>query len=115
MLKKILICIFGIFLAFTFMNSACFAAGKGNYKKGKFTYRQVFKACNARGEIAKAKPPLNPSDKTQSQWERIFEKKRFNAFGCEKEWSALGEKDLLNIYSYLYKYAADSPSPAKCQ
>ena len=115
MLKKIVIFIFGIFLAFTFIDSACFAKGKGNDRKGKATYRQVFMKCKARGEIEKPKPSISPSDKTQAQWKRIFKKKKFNAFGCAEEWNALSEKDLLNIFTYLHKYAADSPSPAKCQ
>ncbi|VEN74145.1 Cytochrome c family protein [Candidatus Desulfarcum epimagneticum] len=115
MLKKMLILMFGLFLAVAFMDSTCFAKSKGNDKKGKFTYRQIYKKCKARGEIDKPKPLFNPSDKTQKQWQRIFDKKRFKKLGCEQEWAGLSEDDLENIHAYLRKGAADSPTPAKCQ
>ena len=28
---------------------------------------------------------------------------------------AVEDAELLNIYTYLYEYAADSPTPAKCK
>ncbi len=95
--------------------SICFSADKGNARKGKYTYRKVYKACNARGEVDSPKPILNPDAKTQAQWKRIFDKKKFSIFKCQKEWNALSEKELLDIYTYLSEHAADSPSPAKCQ
>ena len=56
-----------------------------------------------------------PDTKTQAQWTRVFEKKDFDQFGCQEEWSALSEGDLSDIYAYLHDHAADSPTPAKCK
>jgi len=91
------------------------ALEKGNKRKGKYTYRKVYKACMQRGEVDSPKPPISPDAKTQAQWTRLFEKKDFEDFGCEPEWGALSQKDLADIYTYLHDHAADSPTPAKCK
>jgi hypothetical protein len=91
------------------------ALEKGNQRKGKYTYRKIYKACKARGEVQSAKPPISPDAKTQAQWTRTFKKKDFADFGCKAEWDALSEKDLADIYAYLHDHAADSPTPAKCK
>jgi len=92
-----------------------FALEKGNKRKGKYTYRKVYKACMERGEVDSPKPPISPDAKTQAQWTRLFEKKDFEDFGCKPEWEALSEEDLTDIYTYLHDHAADSPTPAKCK
>jgi hypothetical protein len=92
-----------------------FALEKGNKRKGKYTYRKVYKACMQRGEVDSPKPPISPDTKTQAQWTRLFEKKDFEDFGCKQEWEALSQKDLTDIYTYLHDHAADSPTPAKCK
>lgn len=92
-----------------------FAGEKGNARKGKYTYRKVYKSCNKRGEIDAPRPLLSPDSKTQAQWKRTFDKKDFDQFKCSEEWSKLSEEDLNDIYSYLHDHAADSPSPAKCK
>ncbi len=91
------------------------AAEKGNDRKGKYTYRKVYKACFERGAVESKKPPLSPDTKTQAQWTRVFENKDFEQFGCQQEWSSLSDKDLNDVYAYLHDHAADSPSPAKCK
>ena len=91
------------------------AAESGNKRKGKYTYRKVYKACNARGEVDVPKPTLNPDAKTQAEWTAVFEGKQFGEFGCQEEWSQLSETELLDIYSYLHAHASDSPTPAKCK
>ena len=65
-----------------------FALEKGNKRKGKYTYRKVYKACMQRGEVDSPKPPISPDTKTQAQWTRLFEKKDFEDFGCKQEWEA---------------------------
>lgn len=114
MLKK------GIFLAtaliFLFTSvGAALAMERGNKRKGKYTYRKVYKACMARGEVDSEKPPVSPDTKTQAQWTQVFDKKDFAEFGCQPEWAALSETDLSDIYTYLHDHAADSPTPAKCK
>jgi hypothetical protein len=110
----------GLFLAtaLLFLFSAVgvtFALEMGNARKGKYTYRKVYKACMERGEVDSPKPPLSPDAKTQAQWTRTFEKKDFADFGCTAEWDALSDADLTDIYTYLHDHAADSPTPAKCK
>ena len=113
-MKKIILMVTVLIFVFTSVGLV-FAGGKGNKRKGKYTYRKVYKACMERGGVDSPKPVVNPDAKTQAQWTRTFEKKDFAIFKCKPEWDALGEKDLLDIYTYLYSFAADSPTPAKCK
>lgn len=114
MIKRMLFTTMGILLIFSF-TAVTFAADEGDERKGKYAYRNVYKECNSRGEVDSPKPPMSPDSKTQAQWKRVFDKKKFELFGCSEEWSKLSEQDLLNIYTYLHAHAADSPSPAKCK
>lgn len=110
--------LFAIMMAGVFLLMAAgpgFALEAGNKRKGKYTYRKVYKACQARGEVESNKPIINPDAKTQAQWTRIFEKKDYSDFKCQEEWSKLSKKDLMDIYAYLHAHAADSPTPAKCK
>jgi hypothetical protein len=87
----------------------------GNDRKGKYTYRKVIKACAEAGQIESATPKISPADKTMTQWKEIFEGKDFSEFGCLDNWAALSETDALDIYSYFYNHASDSPTPATCK
>ncbi|WP_457551728.1 cytochrome c family protein [Desulfobacula sp.] len=113
--KKLIILAVVVMVAL-FGTTLLFAQGPdGNKRKGKYTYRNVYKACAARGEVQSKTPIVSPADKTMAQWERIFEKKKFDFFKCSTEWNKLSKEDMNDIYSYLYNYAADSPTPAKCK
>lgn len=114
MLKKMFLALLAMAFVFTTI-SIGFAEGKGNARKGKYTYRNVYKSCNKRGEIDSPKPLLSPDSKTQAQWKRTFDKKDFDQFKCSEEWSKLSDKDLDDIFTYLNDHAADSPTPAKCK
>lgn len=114
MLKKIIFIITTVFFIVG-MAGFSLAAEKGNERRGKLVYRNVYKSCFKRGEIESKGPIVHPDMKTMAQWERAFEKKKFEDFGCNEEWSKLTEKDLNDIFTYLYNHAADSPSPAKCK
>lgn len=87
----------------------------GNFRKGKYKYRKMAKMAMEAGKSETKKPNLDPSSKTRAQWERLFDKKDYSEFSNPSDWEKLSEDDLLNIYAYLYKYAADSPTPAKCK
>lgn len=116
MFKKVLIT--GILVLFTLGPIfAAFAAQgpSGNKRKGKYTYRKVVKACFERGAVDSATPRVSPADKKQAEWKAIFEGKNFSEFGCDQEWAGSNDKDLLDIYSYFYNFAADSPTPATCK
>lgn len=113
--KKVLSLLVAIMFVFA-GTTLLFAQGPdGNKRKGKYTYRSVYKACAERGEVDSKTPFISPSDKTMAQWERVFEKKEFEIFKCSEEFKNLSEADILDIYTYLYNYAADSPTPAKCK
>jgi hypothetical protein len=98
-----------------FFVGSAIAMEPGNKRKGKYTYRKVYKSCHQRGEVESPKPHLNPDAKTQAEWESIFDNSQFDEFGCQEEWSNLSEEDVRDIYTYLYEHASDSPTPLKCK
>lgn len=87
----------------------------GNKRKGKYTYRKLCKACFEAGQTDSASPKVSPADKKMAEWKEIFEGRNFEAFGCSEQWAGLSDGDILDIYSYFYGYAADSPTPATCK
>ncbi|MFO7667253.1 MAG: cytochrome c family protein [Desulfobacterales bacterium] len=115
MFKKIIMAIVAIVFVFGSVGISIAAEEVGNSRKGKYTYRKVYQSCNERGEVSSAKPILNPDAKTQAQWKKVFETKDFAEFKCKKEWEALTAKELLDVFTYLHDFAADSPTPAKCK
>lgn len=114
MKKKVVSIVLAVLLSICFVGTGL-AMEQGNKRKGKYTYRKIYKACMARGEVDSPKPTLNPDAHTQAEWEKIFESKTFDEFGCKEEWSAVSDTDLVDIYTYLYSHASDSPTPAKCK
>ena len=114
MRKKLLQTMLAIFLSFCFLGSAM-AMEQGNKRKGKYTYRKVYKACQERGEVESSKPPVNPDAHTQAEWEQLFDSKQYGEFGCSEEWAKLSEKDVIDIFTYLHAHGSDSPTPAKCK
>jgi len=61
------------------------------------------------------KPVQDPSSKTQAEWTRVFTEKDFADFLCKEDWDNLTDEQLLDIYTYLWSFAADSPTPAQCK
>jgi len=114
MVRKVILTLMAFIFIFTSVGISV-AAEKGNKRKGKYTYRKVYKACHERGEVDSSKPDISPNTKTQAQWEQIFDKKEYDEFGCKEEWDKLSEKDLLDIFAYMYEHASDSPNPVSCK
>lgn len=114
MFKKIFLTMLALFFVFSTVGVS-FALDKGNKRKGKYTYRKVYKACFERGEADSKVPPISPADKTQAEWTSIFESKTFKQFGCEDEWQQLSQTEVADVYTYLHDHASDSPTPAKCK
>lgn len=116
MFKKITI-LFTAALFILVSNAMLFASEgpKGNDRKGKYTYRKVYKSCSEAGQVESATPKISPSDKTMAEWKSIFDTKNFDEFGCKDHWVSLSDEDFLDIYSYFYGHASDSPSPATCK
>ncbi|MBW2583027.1 MAG: cytochrome c family protein, partial [Deltaproteobacteria bacterium] len=90
MIKKIVFMLTAFVFVFSTVGISL-ALEKGNKRKGKYTYRKVYKACYERGEVDSKTPPISPADKTMAQWTTIFESKDLNQFGCEEDWSQLSE------------------------
>ena len=114
MMRKALIAALTLLIGVSFIGLSI-AAEPGNKRKGKYTYRKVYKACYERGAVEAPKPIVNPDAHTQAEWTQIFEQKQFDEFGCNDEWGKLNETQLMDIYSYLHAHAFDSPTPAKCK
>ena len=58
MIKKVFLTL----MAFVFVLGtvgASLALDRGNKRKGKYTYRKVYKACMQRGEVDSPKPPVD--------------------------------------------------------
>jgi cytochrome c5 len=87
--------------------SMAFAMGGGNGRKGKFLYRKNCRSCHNGATAA----DLSPADRTQAEWQATFSD--MGKIKCSGDWT-LSEEDINDIYTYLYDYAKDSPSPAKC-
>ena len=114
MFKKIFLTLLAVCFVFSTVGVS-FALDKGNKRKGKYTYRKVYKACFERGDVESKVPPISPADKTQAEWTAIFESKDFKQFGCNDEWQQLSGTEVTDIYTYLHDHASDSPTPAKCK
>lgn len=114
MFRRTIASIMAVLFVFTAAGTV-FALDKGNKRKGKYTYRKVYKACHERGEVDSATPFISPADKTQAQWEEIFQNQKLDEFGCQEEWTGLSDEQMSDIYAYLYEHASDSPTPAKCK
>ena len=112
--KSIMAITAAIFIAGSVISVFAAEGPDGNKRKGKYTYRKVYKACAA-GEVDSATPKISPADKTMAQWKDIFESKTFEEFGCQPNWASLSDGDIVDIYSYFYHHAKDSPTPAKCK
>jgi hypothetical protein len=97
----------GVALVVVMSVSMAFAMGGGNARKGKFLYRKNCRSCH-NGTDAK---DLSPADKTQAEWKATFGD--IGKIKCSGDWT-VNESDLNDIFTYLYDYAKDSPSPAKC-
>jgi hypothetical protein len=113
-MKKAITAVLAVLMTVCFVGTGI-AMEKGNKRKGKYTYRKVYKACHERGEVESATPFLSPNEKTQAEWDDTFDNKKFDQFKCQEEWSNLSDADLSDIYTYLWSHASDSPTPAKCK
>lgn len=80
----------------------------GNARKGKYLYRKNCRTCH--GVNAS---DLSPASKTQAEWKKLYE--GMDKLACRDKWPAdMTAEDMKDTFSYLYDYAKDSPSPAKC-
>ncbi len=80
-----------------------------NPKKGKYLWKKNCKACHEDGQEGGV---LSPSNKTQKQWDRFFEKDQSDTImqKCKK----YSGSDLHDIQHYMYDHAMDSDQPETC-
>ena len=109
MLKKLICLLLAAGFVFVMIGTSP-AFEQGNERKGKYLFRKNCRSCHQEGQSA---TPLNPTSKTQAQWERAFQ--RFERLECADEWKPLSEAERNDILTYLYNHAFDSPSPATCE
>lgn len=114
-MKKITVIMIIAMFGFVSLSASVYAQDAGNKRKGKFAYRNVYKTCHETDPSMSLTPPISPDTKTMAQWDRVFEAKDFDMFGCKAVWDTLSDEDILNIHTYLRSGAADSPTPAKCK
>ena len=110
MLKRILAVLLVLSFIGAGVGAALAAGGKGNARKGKYLYRKNCRVCHVQNGKAKE---LSPISKTQAQWKTTFAQAK--KLPCADSWAKLSDKDLTDIYAYLWGHAKDSPSPAKCK
>jgi mono/diheme cytochrome c family protein len=100
-------------LVFSFLGSAM---AEGNYRKGKYLFRKNCRSChmeNAPGsQQAKV---LEPSTYTMSEWNAAFAPEKASGYPCKAKWEKATPAGIKDIHAYLYKFAKDSPTPAKCK
>ena len=108
MTKKILISLVAMITFFGIIGTS-FALEQGNERKGKYLYRSNCRTCHK--DCASA-TPLGPVDKTQAQWERVFD--TYERLECAEEWEKFSDQDKTDMLTYLYNHAFDSPTPATC-
>lgn len=111
MSKKIILVVLILVLSVVFVG-VNFASEKGNGRKGKYLFRKNCRTCHIESGSAKE---LSPISKTQAEWTATFENGAFKKLECAGEWEKRSEKDLRDIYAYMYDHAFDSPSPLKCK
>ena len=98
----------------------------GNKRKGKYLLRKIYKQCQSRGEVSSSTPLISPADRTQAQWTTLYNvlkegkgnkktEELMKSFGCIEEWAKINKKTRLDIFTYMYKHASDSSTPAKCK
>ena len=110
--RKILLVLLAVVLVVSFVSVNFAAEKKGNARKGKYLFRKNCRSCHQDGGNA---VELSPANKTQEEWDKVFAAGSFEKLECKVEWEKRSEKDLKDIYTYMYNHAFDSPSPAKCK
>jgi len=109
--KKLLLTALTIIMTLSLV-SINLAAPEGNKRKGKYLFRKNCRSCHSEAGTAKE---LSPISKTQAEWEKVFSNDSYKDLPCKEEWDKQTDGDLLDIYTYMYKHAFDSPSPLKCK
>lgn len=77
---------------------------------GRELTKSKCKGCHVEGAAAGTMTPLS---KTQSQWERFFEKAQHEKT-APGTWKDISPAELEKIRRYLINHAADSPHPETC-
>ena len=91
--------------------SIVFAALEGgDERRGKQLAIDNCKPCHVQGATAGTITPLS---RTQRQWERFYNKSRHDKI-APGAWASFAERDLKDIFQFMYDHAADSDQPMTC-
>jgi cytochrome c5 len=82
----------------------------GSETKGKFYFKKTCKGCHAKGAEGGEVTPLS---KTQEQWKRYFDK-GLHKKGSQKLSDVVPAEQLIDIQTFLFNHAVDSPQPETC-
>jgi mono/diheme cytochrome c family protein len=82
----------------------------GSETKGKYYFKKNCKTCHVKGKDGGEVSPLT---KTQAQWKKYFTAGTHNQ-GKEKLDTILTPAQLLDVETYLFNHASDSPQPETC-
>ena len=96
---------FVLLIVFTFVVSTAFAISGGNPRKGRMLFKKSCKPCHTMYDSVG--PYLSPSDKTMAQWDRYFKKRKHPG----SVFDDLPEKDKIDIWQFVFDYAADTDQP----
>lgn len=90
--------------------TAALALAGGSENKGKFNFKKTCKPCHTKAAKGGEVTPLT---KTQEQWQRYFKAGTHNK-GTEKLTTFLTPEQLIDVQTFLFNHAADSPQPETC-
>lgn len=93
------------------LSAQAFAAPDGgNGRRGKFVWKKYCRTCHD----GSSGPEISPVSKTQAQWEAIMED--VASIPCKDKWDGGMDidRDVKDIYNYLYFHAMDSDQPETC-
>jgi mono/diheme cytochrome c family protein len=110
MSKRLSIAILALTVIFGSLALALAAEPDGNHRKGKYLFRKNCRACHIDGGSANV---LQPLTYTMAEWESRFAPEAADGYTCKAEWPT-DPAEVLDIFTYMYKFAKDSPTPAKC-
>lgn len=85
------------------------AFAKPNQREGKEIFISQCVTCHAKNQPA---GELHPNSKTQMQWRRFFKRDMHKA--KPEVWKKLTDKELDNLWIYLYRGALDGDRPETC-
>ena len=87
MFRKVIVTVMAFFFVFSAVGVS-FAMDKGNKRKGKYTYRKVYKACFERGAVESKTPPISQRIRPRPSGKRFLPAKIMRSSAVRKSGAA---------------------------